>query len=299
MVFTDIEFPEAARAALAEHWGVRTGAEPRRLHGGEESAAFALGTLAVRLGPRSRSTAEAEWCHAVALHAAASLPEAVVPLPAAGGGTVVRVDGRPMTVWPLIDGAWPDEDEPGTAARAARLLARLHTALADMDPGPRPVPSFLVEGIDGGAPPADPALRDPDLDRWLAAFHRAGPRRHPVHGDFYAGNTLAADGELVAVLDWDEACVAAPEAEVASAAMEWSGEFADDMPAMRAFTAEYAEAGGTAGRIDDEVLVQFVRHRLRREAAYYLLARERGVRHGPEDVEYHEQRMEAFKRIRP
>ncbi|GAA1081676.1 phosphotransferase enzyme family protein [Nocardiopsis composta] len=299
MVFSDIEFHEAARAALAEKWGVRTDAEPRRLYGGEESAAFALGSLVVRLGPRSRPTAEAEWCHAVALHAAASVPEAVAPLPAAGGGTVVRVDGRPMTVWPLVEGVWPDEDEPGMAARAARLLGRLHAALAGMEPEPRPVPSFLEEGIDGGAPPADPELRDPDLDRWLAGFHRSGARRQPVHGDFYAGNTLAADGALVAVLDWDEACVAAPEAEVASAAMEWTAEFADDLPAMRAFAAEYAAAGGPAGRIDDEVLVQFIRHRLRREAAYYHLARERGVRHSAEDVEYHERRMEAFKRIRP
>lgn len=253
----------------------------------------------VRLGPHWRSTDEAEWCHAVAAHASARVPEALAPLSTGDGATVVRVEGRPMSVWPLVPGSWPEPAAPGMADRAAELLARLHRALASLRPPPRPVPSFLEQGLDGAAPPAEPVLRDRDLDRWLADFHRTRRRPQPVHGDFYAGNTLADGDTLVAVLDWDEVCVIAPEVEVASAALEWTAEFADDMAAMRSFLRAYAAADGPAGLLDQETLVQFVRHRLRREAAYFHLARDRGTVHDEEDIAYYERRIAAFTGLRP
>ncbi|GAA2131658.1 phosphotransferase [Actinomadura napierensis] len=70
--------------------------------------------------------------------------------------------------------------------------------------GGRPVartPSFLETGLYGERPHGVPALADLELDRRLAAFHRRNRVRHPLHGDFYTGNTLARDGRLVAVLD--------------------------------------------------------------------------------------------------
>ncbi|QKG19760.1 hypothetical protein [Actinomadura verrucosospora] len=60
MPFIDTPLPAPMRHAVQDAWG-------RRFDG------------------------EAEWCHAVAAHAAATLPEAVVPLPARDGATVVQL----------------------------------------------------------------------------------------------------------------------------------------------------------------------------------------------------------------
>ncbi|MEV0384337.1 phosphotransferase [Nonomuraea sp. NPDC050643] len=275
-------------------WGLR--GESERLHGGEESAAHLLDGHVIRVGPAGRTAAESEWCHAIARHAAATLPEAVAPLPTPGGSTVITVADRPISCWPYVTGSWPDSDVPAQRAAGARLLARLHESVATFDPGPRPVPAFQESGL-YGAPPADAAeLDDPGLDRWLAVFHAEHPLRHPLHGDYYAGNTLARDGEIVAVLDWDETFVGAPELELAAAALEWG----DDLTGPSAeFVAAYHEAGGTAARLDEESLAQLVRHKLRREYAYFHKAVRRGVRHDADDLEYHHARVALFHRLRP
>lgn len=296
---TDTVCSTAAEQALRDCWGLASEGTPRRLHGGAESVAFAIGAHVIRLGPRWRTSDEAEWCHTAAVHAAAQVPEALAPLPTGDGATIVRVGDRPMSVWPLVAGSWPEPTSAGVPELAAGLLARLHRALASLRRPQRPVPAFFTHGIDGGAPPADPRLRDPDLDRWLAEFHRTRQRRQPVHGDFHPGNTLAEDGTIVTVLDWDEVCVAAPEAEVASAALEWASDLADDMAAMRSFVRAYAAADGPAGLLDQETLIQFVRHRLRREAAYFTLAGDRGTVHDEDATAYHEQRITAFTELRP
>lgn len=288
MIYADIPLSDAVREAVAGAWGV-SGGRAERLHGGEESAAYQLGDAVVRIGPETRPDAEAEWCHALARHAAASLPEAVAPLPTADGATVLRVAGRPVSVWPYVAGTWPD-----TALRteAAALLARLHRALATASPGPRPVPAFVEHGMDGT--PQD-HLPDPELDRWLGEFHRTHAVQ-PLHGDYYAGNTLARNGRLTAVLDWDEAYIGAPETELASAALEWG----DDDPDLGAeFVAAYFAAGGTAGRLDAVSLAQLTRHRLRRESVYFHEAVRRGVRHSAEDVAYHRARDALFHALRP
>ncbi|MEV5828225.1 phosphotransferase [Spirillospora sp. NPDC052242] len=287
------------RQAVREAWGRPIEGEPVRLYGGEESAAYRVDDLVVRVGPVSRTSAEAEWCHAIALHAASTLPEAVAPVCARDGATVVRIGDRPVSVWPYVEGEWPDEDRREAQTQGARLLARLHRALASHRPPARPVTAFVEIGLYGEPPHDVPALADPRLDRWLADFHRRNPVRHPLHGDFYAGNTLARDGRLVAVLDWDEAIVGAPELEVASAALEWTDEYGDDPEGRRRFIADYHEAGGTAGDMDEETVVQLIRHRLRREAAYYGRARRQGVEHDEDDADYHERRVKAFFNLRP
>ncbi|GAA1740699.1 phosphotransferase enzyme family protein [Nonomuraea bangladeshensis] len=294
MIFVTTPLTREIREAVASAWGV-TG-EGERLHGGEESAAYRLDGHVVRVGPAWRSAAESEWCHAVARHAAAGLPEAVAPLPTAGGATVVVVEGRPISCWPYVEGAWPDSDLPAQRAAGARLLARLHRSLAGCRPGPRPVPAFQESGLYGDPPQDATELDDPGLDRWLRAFHAAHPVRHPLHGDYYTGNTLARDGRIVAVLDWDESFVGAPELELAAAALEWG----DDVKGPSAeFVAAYHEEGGTAARLDEESIAQLVRHKLRREHAYFRKAARSGVAHDEEDVEYHRVRVELFHRLRP
>ncbi|MFC4013258.1 phosphotransferase enzyme family protein [Nonomuraea purpurea] len=294
MTYTKTPLTLAIREAVALTWNV-TG-EGERLYGGEESAAYRLDGHVVRVGPAWRGAAESEWCHAIAGHAAARLPEAVAPLPAADGATVVVVEGRPISCWPYVEGSWPDSDLPGQRVAGARLLARLHEALAGCRPGPRPVPAFQESGLYGDPPQDAPELADPELDRWLAAFHAAHPVRHPLHGDYYTGNTLARDGALVAVLDWDETFVGAPEVELAAAALEWGD---DEIGPSKEFVAAYHEAGGTAGPLDEEALAQLVRHKLRREYAYFHKAVRSGVEHDADDLDYHRVRVELFHRLRP
>ncbi|MEU6791560.1 phosphotransferase [Nonomuraea wenchangensis] len=294
MIFATTPLTREIREAVALTWGV-TG-EGERLHGGEESAAYRLDGHVIRVGPAWRAAAESEWCHAIARHAAVGLPEAVTPLPTAEGATVIVVEGRPISCWPYVAGAWPDSDLPAQRAAGARLLARLHRALAGCRPGPRPVPAFQESGLYGDPPQDATELDDPDLDRWLRAFHAAHPVRHPLHGDYYPGNTLARDGRLVAVLDWDETFVGAPELELAAAALEWGDDVAGP---SEEFVAAYHEEGGTAARLDEESLAQLVRHKLRREHAYFRKAVRSGVAHDEEDAEYHRVRVELFHRLRP
>ncbi|MEV4471953.1 phosphotransferase [Nonomuraea sp. NPDC049504] len=294
MIYVQTPFTREIREAVALAWGVM--GEGERLHGGEESAAYRLDGHVVRLGPVGRSVAEAEWCHAVARHGAAGLPEAVAPLATPEGATVVVVGGRPVSCWPYVEGGWPDSDVPAQREAGARLLARLHRSLSGCRPGPRPVAAFQESGLYGDPPQDAAELADPGLDRWLADFHARHPVRHPLHGDYYTGNTLARDGRLVAVLDWDEAFVGAPELELAAAALEWGDDVAGP---SKEFVAAYHEEGGTAGHLDDESLTQLVRHKLRREYAYFHKAARAGVAHDEEDREYHRARVELFHRLRP
>ncbi|MFI0481423.1 phosphotransferase enzyme family protein [Actinomadura sp. 9N215] len=301
MIYAEIPLTSAVRRAVEEGWGVAGDGEARRLHGGEESAAYRLGDHVVRIGPKWRADEEIEWCHAVAGHAARFLPQAVAPLSRRDGASVVRVEGRPVSLWPFVHGRWPREDEQHL--RAARLLARLHRALSTAEPGPRPVRAFAEYGLYGaedaaaeGAPANPVELADPALDRWLAEFHRSHPTRHPLHGDYYAGNTLVHDDAITAVLDWDESFVGAPEFELAAAATEWGD---DELRLVRRFVDAYMAEGGTAGELDDEALAQLIRHKLRREAAYFHWSVDRGVVHDQEDVDYHRDRVGLFHRLRP
>ncbi|MEV4222365.1 phosphotransferase [Nonomuraea sp. NPDC049725] len=328
MIYAKTPLTREIREAVALAWGVE--GEGERLHGGEESAAYRLDGHVIRVGPVGRSAAESEWCHAIARHAAAGLPEAVAPLPAADGtATVVVVAGRPISCWPYVEGSWADSDVPAQREAGARLLARLHRSLAGFRPGPRPVPAFQESGLYGPPPrpeaepkepglerqtkdpglekpepknpslepqSGDPDLQDPELDRWLVACHAAHPVRHPLHGDYYTGNTLVRDGRIVAVYDWDESFVGAPELELAAAALEWG----DDLTGpSKEFVAAYHEAGGTAGHLDEESLAQLVRHKLRREHAYFAKAVRSGVKHDEEDIAYARARVELFHRLRP
>lgn len=293
MIYTEIPLTEDIRAAVAAEWGHKGDGE--RLFGGEESAAYRVGEVVVRIGPRDRDPAQVRWCNDIASAAAREVPEVVAPLARIDGSTVLVVAGRPITVWPFVEGEWASGVDPVQRDEAAVLLARVHRALAEHRPPARPTRSFLEIGLDGAS---SAELPDPDLDHWLAEFSRAA-RPQPLHGDYYEGNLLARAGHVIAVLDWDEALVAPPEVELASAAMEFADEYGTDLSAVRAFADAYHAAGGTAVALDDLALAQLMRHRLRREAVYFDIAVARGVRHDEDDLEYHRERMAAFHRLRP
>lgn len=66
------------------------------------------------------------------------------------------------------------------------------------------------------------------------------PQRNPVvllHGDFWPGNILWRDGRLAAVIDWEDAAVGDPLADLANARLELLCAFGAD--AMQVFTEQY------------------------------------------------------------
>ncbi|HBZ82264.1 MULTISPECIES: phosphotransferase family protein [Brevibacillus] len=60
-----------------------------------------------------------------------------------------------------------------------------------------------------------------------------------LHGDFWPGNTMWLDGRLTAVLDWEDAAVGDPLADVGNARLELLWAFGSE--AMDTFTAFYRE----------------------------------------------------------
>lgn len=87
-----------------------------------------------------------------------------------------------------------------------------------------------------------PPKRGEDEAHVRAALERVWPlpqRNEPVllHGDFWPGNTLWKDGRLAAVVDWEDAAVGDPLADLANARLELLWAFGGD--AMEDFTRHY------------------------------------------------------------
>lgn len=177
--FADTPLTSNVRAAAERDWSTNLNGPAVRLYGGEESAAFRVGDAVIRIGPAWRQLAELEWCHAVATAAAASVREAIAPRVSARGETVGLVDGRPVSVWPFIEGQWAGDDDEQQCSQAPVLLAAIHRALEGATVGPR-------------------------SSRVIRTISRSTATSTP-------GNLLVRDRQVVAVLDWDEAFVGPPE----------------------------------------------------------------------------------------
>ena len=293
MPYVDTPLTEQIREVVSSAWGLDAEDVGERLVGGEESAAFRVGAQVVRISPAWRTTAELEWCHSIALAAAEEIPEAVPPLPHQAGATVIRVAGRPVSVWPYIEGSRVDDDDACQRAEAAELLARLHQVLGSQRGrfGPRP---------GGGSTVTTRAIEhgDSELDTWVRAFDAEARWTQPIHGDFYAGNLLARSGHIVALLDWDEAILSPPERELAWAAWEFGdGLWADNLDEVWRFVAAYKDAGGPADPPDDLTLRSLVRERLLGEM-HYVDQHHQRTELTDEDRSYRQRQQERYEQLR-
>jgi aminoglycoside phosphotransferase (APT) family kinase protein len=121
--------------------------------------------------------------------------------------------GQPCLVVAYVDGEPGTGREPDLVEQLATVLAQIHAVAATADV------SFVRKR---------PPLR--------------AERNVPVllHGDFWPGNTLWRDGRLVAVLDWEDAAVGDPLADVANTRLELLWALGSE--AMEEFTSRYAAA---------------------------------------------------------
>jgi hypothetical protein len=124
-----------------------------------------------------------------------------------------------LTVQPAIDGApVPRTRAEETAPAAAAMLRRLHEA--DVHGLPPVTPQQLLNTVAAagalvGAVAPELALRARRLVRRLAAATPHGLAVAPAHGDFNLSQFLDVDGTM-AVLDFDEACLAPPALDLAA-----------------------------------------------------------------------------------
>jgi len=224
---------------------------------GTDHALYRLGSDRVVRLPR-RPEAEAQvhkeqvWLPRLARH----LP-LEVPIPLACGEPA---EGYPWSwsVYPWVEGENATLDRLADPVDAARALAGFLRALQRIDPagGPPPGTHNFSRGVplaarDRGVRASLDALQgrvdtESALEAWEVALHAPARQTAPVwiHGDLQAGNLLAVEGRLRAVIDFGGLAVGDPACELIVAWNLFRGE------ARRAFrdVLEVDEATWERGR---------------------------------------------------
>jgi aminoglycoside phosphotransferase (APT) family kinase protein len=197
-----------------------------------------------------------------------------------------EIFGEPCLVTAFVEGATgiaPDAVAPALAGMA-RYLARLHAldyGRLDLPALPRrddPIAGTLTDLPD---PQMAGGVRDALNGRALAT-----PINAPalLHGDFWPGNVMWRDGEIAAVLDWEDAAIGDPLADLAGCRIELL--WALDERAMDAFTRHYLAlapvdtanlpfwelraAVGASARMQDWGLDPAIEADMRRKAAWLI-----------------------------
>jgi aminoglycoside phosphotransferase (APT) family kinase protein len=98
--------------------------------------------------------------------------------------------------------------------------------------------------LDDPPPMPDEALNESRIRYALAAVWPLRQRNEPalLHGDFWPGNVLWKEARIAAVIDWEDAAVGDPLADLANARLEILWAFGRD--AMQRFTQSYLVATG-------------------------------------------------------
>jgi aminoglycoside phosphotransferase (APT) family kinase protein len=234
-VDTDVSLVRRLLAAQFPHWASQA-IEPVE-SAGTDNAIYRLGgDMAVRLPridwARSQVDKENEWLPRLAPHL--PLP---IPVPLAKG----RPGGAYPWSWsvtPWFEGDTATVDRIADRRQAATDLARFIAALHRIDPagGPRPggnnsgrgVPLAQRDSDTREAIAALDGMLDPEgvTEAWEEALGAPAWQGPPVwiHGDISAGNLLAVQGRLSAVIDFGCLGVGDPACDLMVAWTLFSGE---------------------------------------------------------------------------
>ena len=132
---------------------------------------------------------------------------------------------------------WAPHDAMESARSMADFLVRLHA----LEPGDgfAFVPRQAIPDCPAATAASDPGLPRPDVlaARWPP---RRANRARLLHGDFWAGNVLWQEDGISAVVDWEDAMIGDPLADLAVARsnLVWS----HGPGPCRAFTSRYARS---------------------------------------------------------
>lgn len=161
----------------------------------------------------------------------------------------------PCLVVTHVDGT-PAEDHPDPAALVdamALYLAQLHRVDGDRQALaflPR-TEGWLAETLANAPAAPDETLSETRIRQALASLPPLTPRHRPalLHGDFWPGNIIWRDGDIAGAIDWEDAAVGDPVADLANARLElaWlmGPEYAERL------TDRYVAATGGAIALDE------------------------------------------------
>lgn len=259
--------PETLLAEVRDRYGV-VADSAEAISGGTASKLWRLDSepsVVVRLS-QYYQLPDQQWSCRVAAEFAGELSEVIPPLVGSDGESVFSWQGRPITVWPFVMGERLDRRNLLELRQAARLLARLHLSA-------RAFPS-----LGEGRPPerddseAERLLPDRELDRWLQSWRDRSDDQQAgwMHRDFFPGNVLCRDGQIVGLVDWDEVEWGPLTNELAWSVWEFGRSLAGDaldLDHALEFLSEYRRAGGPVRPTDD--LIPLIRVRLRSDIAYW------------------------------
>jgi Ser/Thr protein kinase RdoA (MazF antagonist) len=279
--------------AIQQRFGRRIGGVSQLQHG-EYTRVWRAETdgapVVVHLSPKWRSIAELAWSHRVIGHATAHAPQAIAPLPSLDGSTVFLHERRPVSVFPFVEGQPLDRNDDLLAEDSARVLARIHRALADWDGGPRPASGPNAPA--GWNPDDDPPeLVDAELDDWWTTTSGSLPAG-VIHGDYCPHNLVCRRQRVAAVIDWHDARIATIASEVAWAAWEVAQDdqlnFRPDRAAR--FLHAYRQDAPAL-----ELAIPLIRAGLRESIRIILAEQRDGL---PIDQEYLTLQLRAFHELR-
>jgi aminoglycoside phosphotransferase (APT) family kinase protein len=151
--------------------------------------------------------------------------------------------GSPVIVVDYVEGVseWEHASVPGLVQELATLLARIHALepiRADLAFLPRQA-DLVAARLSNLTGRLDEALQEGIIRETLERVWPL-PRGNPtslLHGDYWPGNVLWREGRIAAVLDWEDAALGDPLADLGNTRLEVLWAFGVD--AMHIFTRHY------------------------------------------------------------
>jgi Ser/Thr protein kinase RdoA (MazF antagonist) len=244
----------------------------RTLAGGWANDIFllegAVGRVVARLKHPPSDERSIRWEHDLVARLSPVVPEVVAPFFAHDGATFFLYEGDAVSIVPFVEGAPADRGREEHRRAAAGLLGRLHAATFRLDVPARPGIDGLAE-LRKLAPSTLPSDWRGQMERLhrealelLEVVERSALIRGVLHGDYFRGNVLMRDDDVVGLLDWEEAHPSVLVYELANGVWEFtkSKETDDfDLAAAARFVDAYREAGGPVPEREDDLIVPLIR----------------------------------------
>lgn len=256
-------------SAVAQAYRLTTPLRAQRLTGGYANDVFLLDgerPLVLHIKHPPVDLHSLAWEHHLLQLLSRRLPEIPMPLTTHDRRTFVLHDKRPVWLTPYVAGDPADATDRRAVAAA---LGRLHAVQLDVPPRPGH-PRLCDLPI--------PPIRQlpPEFDRWLPLVahgrsemielitQNARTRSLSVgvtHNDIFPGNVLVQDGQVTALLDWEEADLDWLVWDLASSIWPFCSTAGSELDtnAMEGFLDSYRAAGGRMPPAEDDLIVPLLR----------------------------------------